>query len=995
MSRISTLLSIRPSESRMASLTIGLMLFTALGAALGGTGIEALFFARFGVDYLPYMYIGLGITSMLTSFVITAALGRIPKKILYTAIPLLIALLLLGARFALLSKLNWLYPVLWLGKEVLNSLINLVIWGVAGVVCDTRQAKRLFPLFNASRILGQVIGGLATGALVRVIGTENLLLVWSGSLVGAFLFSRVLLAHWQMTSTPSSRRSRRKGPSLIGEMQRGFQYVRGSSLMTWISISTIFFSILYFSIALPFSRAATQQYINEDALASFLGLFNGLSTAAAFLTSLFLANRLFARFGIMLCILAFPVIYLVGFGSLVLAPFFAMIVAFRFAQMLWLSGIADPAWQTMFNVVPPEKRDQVRAFIGGVPEQAGTFIAGGLLIIGEQTLTPQQLYMIGFVAAAICTYLIYQARRGYNDALIEALRAGRPQLFYSEEQPFGGFHQDAAAVQATLKGLQNADPVIRRASAEILGHLSLPESTDALVAGLSDVDPLVRAACLRALSQSKATPALLDIAAALSDPEPDVRFEAVTALSALSAFSRALAGLLTPLLDDEDAKVSTRAALSLLRRDRTNEKAKRHLRQVAVLGELEERTHAIAALGEWGDQEAYDFLTNELRDRQLEPIIKRVILAALAEIDPHDSVPYLLEFLKDSSVRETAAKLLGNLGTPVADPLLEALKEEASIDGVLLTFEHLPPPPAKPVLEFARMAVSRAGEYEALWRSLQGLAEEGQADHRGEIQGKVISLLAGLLHDKSHQSGIRALRAIGLLGDREAMNLAIENLRSGNAGQRANVIEALDSISARWRSTIQPLMRLWEDETAPANALDWEHLFHDKDEWIHDYARYAAHKLGVKSMEDPATLSLMDKILFLKGVPLFANLSPVDLKQLASIAEEEIFSDGEEIAHEGDVGEVLFIIVSGEVRVSTMDNGREHEIARRKAGDYVGEMAVISGEPRMASLLAVGDVKMLCIDHKSFEGLLRERPDVSWAVIQMLNQRLKEASLKK
>jgi HEAT repeat protein len=995
MSRLSSFLSIRPTESRMASLTIGLMLFTALGAALGGTGIEALFFARFGVDYLPYMYIGLGITSMLTSFVITAALGRIPRQILYTAIPLLIALLLLGARFALLSKLNWLYPVLWLGKEVLNSLINLVIWGVAGVVCDTRQAKRLFPLFNASRILGQVIGGFATGALVRVMGTENLLLVWAVSLIGAFFFSRVLLAHWQITATASSRRSRRKQVSLFGEMQRGFQYVRSSSLMTWISLSTIFFSILYFSIALPFSRAATQQYINEDALASFLGLFNGLSTAAAFLTSLFLANRLFARFGIMLCVLAFPIIYLVGFGSLVLAPIFAMIVAFRFAQMLWLSGVADPAWQTMFNVVPPEKRDQVRAFIGGVPEQAGTFIAGGLLIIGEQTLTPQQLYIIGFVAAAICTYLIYQARRGYNEALIEALRAGRPQLFYSEELPFGGLHQDAAAIQAALKGLQNADPVIRRGSAEILGHLSLPESADALVAGLSDVDPLVRAACLRALAHSKATPALLDIAAALSDPEPDVRFEAVTTLSALSGFSRALPGLLTPLLDDADAKVSTRAALSLLRRDRTNEKAKRHLRQVAVLGEPEERTHAIAALGEWGDREAYDFLTNELRDRQLEPIIKRVILAALAKINPQDSVPYLLNFLKDSSVRETAAELLGNLGSPITDPLLEALKEEASIDGVLLTLEHLPPPPAKPVLDFAGMAVSRAGEYDALRRSLQGLAEEARADNRGEVQGKAVNLLAGLLHDKSHQYGIRALRAIGLLGDREAMNLAIENLRSGDASQRANVIEALDSISARWRSIVQPLMRLWEDESTTAHELDWERLFNDEDQWIRDYARYAAHKLGVKSMEDPATLSLMDKILFLKGVPMFANLSPVDLKQLATIAEEEIFNDGEEIAHEGDVGEVLFIIVSGEVRVNTMDSGREHEIARRKAGDYVGEMAVISGEPRMASLIAVGDVKMLSIDHKSFEGLLRERPDVSWAVIQMLNQRLKEASLKK
>ena len=148
-------------------------------------------------------------------------------------------------------------------------------------------------------------------------------------------------------------------------------------------------------------------------------------------------------------------------------------------------------------------------------------------------------------------------------------------------------------------------------------------------------------------------------------------------------------------------------------------------------------------------------------------------------------------------------------------------------------------------------------------------------------------------------------------------------------------------------------------------------------------------------MDTPGTLSLMDRILFFKRVPLFENLSPVDLKQAASIAEEEWFGDGEEIAHEGEVGDVMFIIVSGEVKVCSNHDGVEMEIARRKAGDYVGEMSIIGREPRMASLIAVGDVRALCIDQKSFEGLLRERPDVSWSVIQELSKRLKESSLKK
>src|ERR1041385_8525605 len=159
MTRLAQALSIKTGESRMASLVIGIMLLTAMGAALGGTGIEALFFARFGVEYLPYMYVGLGITNMIISFGFSAALGRIPRRILYIFIPVLIAAILIIARLALFTKLSWLYPALWLGKEILNFFTSILIWGIAGVVCDTRQAKRLFPLFNASRILGQVIGG--------------------------------------------------------------------------------------------------------------------------------------------------------------------------------------------------------------------------------------------------------------------------------------------------------------------------------------------------------------------------------------------------------------------------------------------------------------------------------------------------------------------------------------------------------------------------------------------------------------------------------------------------------------------------------------------------------------------------------------------------------------------------------------------------------------------------------------------------------------------
>ena len=146
-------------------------------------------------------------------------------------------------------------------------------------------------------------------------------------------------------------------------------------------------------------------------------------------------------------------------------------------------------------------------------------------------------------------------------------------------------------------------------------------------------------------------------------------------------------------------------------------------------------------------------------------------------------------------------------------------------------------------------------------------------------------------------------------------------------------------------------------------------------------------------MDTLPTLSLMERILFLRRVPLFADLPPADLKQVAAIAAERLYPSGEVLAREGEPGDEMYIVVSGEVMVVTQAPGvGEQEIARRKSGDYVGEMAIISREPRMASLVAAGELRTLCIDQKQFEGILRERPETSLSLMRVLCQRLREAS---
>ena len=135
-----------------------------------------------------------------------------------------------------------------------------------------------------------------------------------------------------------------------------------------------------------------------------------------------------------------------------------------------------------------------------------------------------------------------------------------------------------------------------------------------------------------------------------------------------------------------------------------------------------------------------------------------------------------------------------------------------------------------------------------------------------------------------------------------------------------------------------------------------------------------------------ATLNLMERVLFLRKVPLFAGLAPQDLERIAEVAAEDAYGDGDTIDVEGEPGTDTHIVVSGAVVVTR--NGSE--VARRGQGEVVGEMAIIADQPRMASLVADGDVRLLTIGRRQFTAILRERPDTALAVMRVLVQRLAE-----
>ncbi|MFW5827156.1 MAG: Crp/Fnr family transcriptional regulator [Alkalispirochaeta sp.] len=102
--------------------------------------------------------------------------------------------------------------------------------------------------------------------------------------------------------------------------------------------------------------------------------------------------------------------------------------------------------------------------------------------------------------------------------------------------------------------------------------------------------------------------------------------------------------------------------------------------------------------------------------------------------------------------------------------------------------------------------------------------------------------------------------------------------------------------------------------------------------------------------------------------------------------------DGSIVFQEGDVGEKMYIIQSGYIRITKNIDGREHLLAELGKGDFFGEMAIVSNIKRSATATASGTVEILAFDRPGFESMISKNTKIAMSVIDKLSQRLQNAN---
>src|SRR5258706_1748155 len=518
LNRLSTFLKVRADEGRLVILVACLFACIQAGQGLGDNAASALFLLRFGVDFLPYMYIAAGGLTFVITMAYSAGLGRFQKGRFFLWIIAGFAVLLIIERAAIVLAYPFLYPMLWLTITGMGGILGTFVWNLAGEVCDARQAKRLFPLFTSAGILGSVIGNLITGFAAKRLGTDNLFILYAILLGVVFYLTRSISNSYFRKGKTFNNKT-----SLWDDLRAGFDFVRISPLMRLIAFSSILFSVLFFAIAFPFNKVITTAFPDEAGVAGFFGLFNSITTAVTFFISLFLANRVYTRLGIINAVFLMPLTYIFCFAVFIGRYDLSGAAIARFAQLVILGGVAGTAWNALFNVVPSQKRGQVLAFNNGVPSQIGVILSGVLLIVAERAFTIQQIFLMGALIALVCGLLIWRMRSAYAQALVDALRAGRLEVFSASEASFSGLQGDAAALNVAIQALEDPKATTRHLATEILGKMQAISAIPALTRLLSDPHVDVLTSAISALGTLHANSTFETIITHLDDLEEQVR----------------------------------------------------------------------------------------------------------------------------------------------------------------------------------------------------------------------------------------------------------------------------------------------------------------------------------------------------------------------------------------------------------------------------------------------------------------------------------------
>ena len=1019
-------------------------LATALAAAntYGSTLAAALFLNRAGATAIPLYYILYAALSIPLTMTFSPVIDRWPRPALFTVLLAAGAIAMAAAAPLARGESVALFYTLYIVVSVFEQLSYSVFYVLIADYFTSVETNRGTTAIAIGMALGGLVGGGLAGVGAEHFSAADLIFGMSALLAGVAGLFLVI----RRTTPPLGEAEPQAEESLLAGLAAFRPLIARYPIVGFLAAGVFLNIVVQSLIEYQVFVVYTDHYTDERELTRFLGVLNGVLNLVNIATSLLLTGPLLARVGVARMNLVYPVMTISAFAALGASFSLPAAIFGHTVYDPWAHSVDAPVFVANYNAMPHRFVGRVRIFNDGLMYPLAMAAAGAGLWFFQDHISQSMVTAIGLVMAVAFLVCGFYLRRFYTRGLMEMLRSGSVDLDTSGDA--------IGAVPPELHGdirrlLNSGDE-----HSQGLG-LELAARSDPRLFQREIEDLVARAAApvrgifIRQFANQLNPGLTATLVSLLDAEEASVRATAVEALT--TAGHRLDDDLLEKLARDPAISVASLAAVEAYRRGHDTAVVAAAIDRLLAAPEalLLRVLHAIRRCNDPNLAPILDRLRQTSSDRVL-----TAVLEAAAELGSASSAA---DWAKDTlsratgshqgALRAAAYRLLAAQGDAadifeVAAGLEDPLKEvRLAAAAGLAAFGEAALPAVENALrsghdlheDAATEAAGRIGgaavnqllyqhlaarHFSAVRRNTRWLQLLPPVD--GESRDPWAPLAAALV-DANRRALDVALDILGALGYRRTLQAMRGILSNGSARSRANAVETIASIGHR--RFVQPLLPMLEigvdavtvrqGAGTPAELAEMlEAAASDSNRWIRAGVLFAGLlNLPSETDTDPivrntiahlrnpkAEESTMNRLIFLKSVPLFAGLSLDDLLSVDQALGHEDYLAGEAIMRQGDTGTTLYILAGGAAAVrlggTAPDASDGKEVARLSSGDFFGEMSLFDDQPRSATVIAVTDAAVLTLERDRFSTLVLQRPEVLLHICRMFGNRLRETNRK-
>lgn len=992
---------------------LGLLLAaTMFGLTLGRVCRDVVLLDTLGKEWLPPLYI------ISTLFIITAALTyshlvrKVHPRLLGPLMSWLMALLLVGCWLMLRLEVPYAAAPLYVAVQLVWMLSLMLFWNLATEIVEPQLAKRLFPMLSICALSAMMLAGSGALLLSQRMGASQLILIWCLLLAACSPLVRRLVLENHL-----GRKVIEKGTSSKGIVSEW----RQSTYFKTFCISTLSMWFLVYLIDYIYNSGVSLTFQGKNEMAHFFGSFQLIFAACALAMHLFVTPRMLKHVGVASSTVFYPIILLVFVVLHLIVDSFETAVLLKFADCLFYYSIHDAVYQLLYNPITEQVRAVARSFIEGVLKPAAIAVTGISIAVLVQFGLASQLTWMALPAALAFAYFSHEQRRAYATALLNILHSGGRALRAQALEALR-MTKDAGLYNKLLQAAKHDD--VGRSLAALELYQQIGGSVK-----LAQLSPLLnhRSGEVTAKVLSWVSPELNQqgiLKGYLRDQRSDTALQAVVECGKLAVLQSSDLYIFKDVLAPSKLGAEVWLQRKILAGAGVDSAS---LREFMTGSTPEVRGYLLERIGELGIAGADGLLRESLSSNEEAEFGGAVKLACRPGYE--SSIDTALELLHHPSRAQAAENILVAHGEVAYDKMRKGmdptwpehlmarwtrleilagktLAREAVITSLPETCPRVKMYQARALVESEETSPFGGEDLEALghilrrteldcrrqWRQLEILKLEF-SDNR------LWDFLEDVMTRRFEDLRTTCLYLLGLVQRRGSDCLLLEpKLNQPQPKIRGHALETLENLAGRNEDLLK-LRALYEhhcevfaaDVTLEKRMTDriLKNIYEKGlpyERWV--VVQLAADRLGIPF--DP--MINLDHFFFLQSVSLFQELRREDLYLISELTQEATYAPGDEIFHEGDDGQSLFIIMAGQVDIVVSSSSGPKNIARLGEKQCFGEMALLDEEERSASVLAVTELRCLILEKTDFQHLMDKRPSLSREVIRSLVSRLRETN---